>query len=138
MIMKNICKKLVNYIRNNVKEENRINIGKFIRFIHYLTMFPAFIIVMFCNKFYAIGVLYCMFFILLLFIINKNICLLSYIENKLLEDDVTVVDPYLKLTGLDTRNDHRIIIYYFGFFTHIYLLYLIYYYRFVFNKIPYT
>ena len=134
MLIQHICNKFINYITNNVKENNINIIGETLRFIHGLCPYLSIIFIMFCNKYLVLCVLYFMFFLLFLFLFNENRCMISYIEKELLHDNEYVTDPYLRYINLDTRKDHRIILSYFAFSIHLYTIYLIYHYRFLCNK----
>jgi hypothetical protein len=57
------------------------------------------------------------------------------LEHRLCGDEYTIADPFIEMLGIEINSQNRVVVSYFiaiGYFT---LLFLIFYYRFYFNKI---
>lgn len=124
-------KNIVSSVVNNIKDNDKITVGKNIRLIHSISPYVLVGILLFCSKNQAIFVIFLHFIICMVFIINGNRCILSSIENKLLKDNILITDIYLKYLDLDPTWEHRIILTIFGFSLHGYLIFAIYYYKFL-------
>ena len=87
----------------------------------------------FCVTFVAINLIlvFCCF-------IYCNGCLLTMLEHRLCGDEYTIADPFIELFGIEMNRKNRMYISIFIAIGYLTLLFIIYYFRFYYEKVPIT
>ena len=70
-----------------------------------------------------------------LFTVVFNGCILSMLEHRLCGDEYTIADPFIEFFGMELTSRNRMIISYGIAIGYLIFFFLVYYYRFYFNKI---
>ena len=84
------------------------------------------------NKYLAIFAISFFIAVVLLFFLFKG-CFLTVLENKICNDDFTLIDPLLELLNKSINNSNRINTTYYVFAIYSFILFTIYYFRFVYS-----
>lgn len=124
-----ILKKIINKYIDKIDDKYKPIIGKTIRYIHFSSIYLICILVFFLNPKEILKLLHIGLLVIILFFLNNNWCILSYIEKKLLNDNILFPDLYLYLLKLDYTKENRLIISIAGFILYQYILYTIYYFK---------
>lgn len=112
----------------NISEKN---LGHYIRSFHISSPFTFFAIILTQSKGFAIYSFINLFVILFAFI-YYNGCILSYLENKLCQDDFNIVDIILEYNMLSTTHKNRLYMTYYIATLYIFLSIIIYIIRFIY------
>jgi len=65
-----------------------------------------------------------------------NGCILTMLEHRLCGDEYTIADPFIELLGIEINSKNRMYVSIFIAVGYLSLIFLIYYYRFFYNKLP--
>ena len=122
---------LVDWYINQLKKLNLSDktIGFFMRAYHVNLPIYFVLIMLFASQIYNIFLLIFLIFIFLSFFIFEG-CILSKVEYKLDNEDITVVDPLLELCRQEVNQQNRMNISIFIAFSYLFSAFFIYYLRF--------
>ena len=128
MLLRNFFKNNIRFLINNyIPYELREFIGKLIRFIHIYIIYIIFFLLIFLDKKFIIYYFILLLLISILFILNEFGCILTFIENELLNDKYCIINFYLNLLHLDDTKKNQIIFTLFAFILQFFLLIFLYY-----------
>lgn len=113
-----------------------ILLGKSIRIIHGLLPYIIITIALYSNKIICEFTIFFVIIILILFM-HYGGCFISNYEKKLLNDNINVVDIYLKLFNLEINRSNRKYVSLYGIVFLQVLIIIIYYYRYGVISNPY-
>jgi hypothetical protein len=128
MLLRNFFKNNIRFLINNyIPYESREFIGKLIRYFHTFIPYIVFFLLIFLDKKFIIYYFIFIILITILFILNDYGCILTFMENELLNDKYCIVNLYLNLLNLDNTKKNQIIFTLFFFALQIFLLIILYY-----------
>jgi hypothetical protein len=136
MLSKEDKTKILDYLEK-LCETSRVSkktLGYTLRSYHVSCPFVLMILLAFGSKMCVMFIAASLMIVFLCFF-YCNGCILTMLEHRLCGDEYTIADPFIEMLGIEINSQNRVVVSYFiaiGYFT---LLFLIFYYRFYFNKI---
>ena len=99
------CIKFLENICNNIPISNKL-LCLIIRSVHFSLPIIIFTVVMCASKFLALLFIIFSFIIVLMYVLFGG-CILTILEQRLCKENYTVVDPFIKLFGLEINSKNR-------------------------------
>jgi hypothetical protein len=99
------CIKFLENICNNIPISNKL-LCLIIRLVHFSLPIIIFTVVMCASKFLALLFIIFSFIIVLMYVLFGG-CILTILEQRLCKENYTVVDPFIKLFGLEINSKNR-------------------------------
>jgi hypothetical protein len=108
-------------------------LGQTMRSYHVSAPFMVLMFLFYCPQWivtiHAFNLM-CVFILFFVF----NGCLLTMLEHRLCGDNFTISDPFIEYAGLELNSRNRMIVSYFIAIGYFIFFFIVYYYRFYFNK----
>ena len=104
-ITRDNCIKFLENICNNIPISNKL-LCLIIRSVHFSLPIIIFTVVMCASKFLALLFIIFSFIIVLMYVLFGG-CILTILEQRLCKENYTVVDPFIKLFGLEINSKNR-------------------------------
>ena len=140
MNLNNLKKKINNFVDiflnkfvslvNNSNLSSK-SVGFFIRAIHSIVPIILLFLLLFSGKKQFIIIIFFNLFIYALFVIFDG-CILSKLELKLINDNFTVIDPFLEIFDIDVTNKNRKKYSIYSWISGFFFIILLYYIRFIY------
>jgi hypothetical protein len=99
------CIKFLENICNSIPISNKL-LCLIIRSVHFSLPIIIFTVVMCASKFLALLFIIFSFIIVLMYVLFGG-CILTILEQQLCKENYTVVDPFIKLFGLEINSKNR-------------------------------
>jgi hypothetical protein len=120
--LENIC--------NNIPISNKL-LGLIIRLVHFNLTMVILIFVLFAPEFLALLCIIFTFIMIIMYILLGG-CILTILEQRLCKENYTIIDPFIKLIGLEINSKNRKLFTLCTMLPFLPIILLIFYFRFIY------